>query len=118
MFLNGDNMRFPPHLPHFRKVSDEVKATRRANAFAQQGAEDWQSWWDAIAREPATADLLAERERRFAGRPRDWTNAGFDFHVGALRDSGFTEVDVVWQSLDNRVLMAVRGDVDEGDRNE
>ena len=52
--------------------------------------------------------MLAERERRFAGRTRDGINPGHDFQVAALREAGFSEVDVIWQNLDNRVLMAVR----------
>jgi hypothetical protein len=31
-----------------------------------------------------------------------------DLHRAALIDAGFQEVDVLWQSVDNRVLMAVR----------
>lgn len=108
VFLNGDHMKFAPHLTHFRKVADEVKSSRRAEAHEHRGVEKWEDWWTALGKEPATAALLAERERRFAGRTRDWINPGYDFQVGALRDAGFTEVDIIWQNLDNRVLMAVR----------
>ena len=71
-------------------------------------AEDWERWWQAIEAEPGFQDLLAERERRFAWRDRAWVNASLDFQIGALRDAGFRESDVIWQRLDNRVLMAVR----------
>jgi trans-aconitate methyltransferase len=108
VFLNGDHMRFAPHLARFRRVADEVKAARKADAFERRGVENWEDWWAALAREPAAAGLLAERERRFAGRTRDWNNPGYDFQAAALREAGFAEVDVIWQNLDNRVLMAVR----------
>ncbi len=108
VLMNGDHMRFAPHLGHFRKVADEVKAARRADAFERRGVEDWEGWWAALAREPAAAELLAERERRFSGRARDWINPSYDFQVGALREAGFAEVDTIWQNVDNRVLLAVR----------
>jgi SAM-dependent methyltransferase len=108
VFLNGDHMKFAPHLPHFQQVADAVRAARRVDAFGRRGIEDWEGWWAALAREPAAAELLAERERRFAGRTRDWINPGYDFQVGSLREAGFTEVDVIWQHLDNRVLLAIR----------
>ena len=57
---------------------------------------------------PRFAELLAERERRFAPRARDCVRAGYDFHKSALYEAGFREVDTIWQYLDNRVLMAVR----------
>jgi hypothetical protein len=37
-----------------------------------------------------------------------WTQPIFDVHVAALRDAGFREVGTIWQSVTNRVLMAVR----------
>jgi trans-aconitate methyltransferase len=108
VFLNGDNIRFGPQLPRFRQVSDAVKNARREAAQRQPGVETWEDWWAALAKEPAAADLLAERERRFAARTREGINPGYDFQAGALREAGFVEVDVIWQDLDNRVLMAVR----------
>jgi SAM-dependent methyltransferase len=108
VFLNGDHMKFGPHLPRFRTVADTVKEARRADAHERRGVETWDGWWAALAQEPGAAAVLAERERRFAGRTRDGINPGHDFQVAALREAGFTEVDVIWQNLDNRVLMAVR----------
>ena len=108
VFLNGDHLRYGPHVPRFRQVADAVKTARREAAHQQQGVETWEDWWAALAREPGAAALLAERERRFAGRTREGINPGYDFQAGALREAGFVEVDVLWQDLDNRVLMAVR----------
>jgi SAM-dependent methyltransferase len=108
VFLNGDHIRFGPQLPRFRQVADALKEARREEAHRQRGVETWEDWWAALAKEPGAAGVLAERERRFAARTREGINAGYDFQVGALREAGFVEVDVIWQDLDNRVLMAVR----------
>lgn len=108
VFLNGDHIKFGPHVPHFRRVADAVKQARRESPHERQGVEKWDDWWTALAQEPGAAEVLAERERRFADRTREGTNPGFDFQVGALREAGFGEVDVIWQNLDNRVLVAIR----------
>jgi trans-aconitate methyltransferase len=108
VFLNGDHMQFASHLETFNRVATTLKTKRSEVAFVQQGIEDWDQWWAAAHAEPAFAELLAERERRFAHRQRDWVKAGIDFHQSVLREAGFREVDTIWQCLDNRVLMAVR----------
>ncbi|MBX3013734.1 MAG: class I SAM-dependent methyltransferase [Caldilineaceae bacterium] len=110
LFLNGDNIKFGPHLATLQQVATAVRTQRwRDEAFAQRGVENWQQWWAALAEEPALADLLAERERRFAWRtPDNNVNAGQDLQIGALREAGFREVGVIWQYFDNCILMAVR----------
>lgn len=108
LFLNGDHMRFGPHLPTFNTLASAVKERIARESFGQGGVEDWEAWWKALAAEPGMAELLAERARRFPEANHDDTAPIFDVHVAALRDAGFREVGVVWQRLDNRVLLAVR----------
>jgi SAM-dependent methyltransferase len=106
VFLNADHMDYPPHLDVIGGAARKLREQRRT--AARPGAEDWETWWRAIQAEPGFAEVLAEREQRLSWRDRKWANASLDFQVGALRDAGFREVDVVWQRLNNRVLMAVR----------
>jgi SAM-dependent methyltransferase len=108
IFLNGDNLKFGPHLPSFQRVAQTMKERTRVDAFERRGLEDWDSWWKALQAEPALQELFAERERRFSWKASGWHAPIFDLHVAALRDSGFREVEVIWQSGENRVLMAVR----------
>jgi len=109
VFLNGDNMRFNPALPTFHKVAETVlQAQWQDEQFAQAGVETWDQYWGALRQEPVLHALSAERERRFAARSSTWTNASYDLQVAALREAGFREVGVIWQSFDDRVLMAVR----------
>nr|WP_237706748.1 class I SAM-dependent methyltransferase [Kribbella flavida] len=70
VFLNADTMRLGPvEVPRLDALAvalrDEIWSTSHAN-----GVEDWETWWNAAAAEPAFAELLAERERRFADRYR------------------------------------------------
>lgn len=108
LFLNGDNMRFAPHLETFNRLAERHKKQVYAASFEAQGTEDWEQWWIAARAEVAFADLLAAREARFANRQRDWINASLDFQIGALQEAGFREVSTIWQHINNRVLMAVR----------
>jgi SAM-dependent methyltransferase len=108
VFLNGDNLKFSPHLPSFQKVAQTMKERTRLDAFERRGLEDWDSWWQALQAEPSLKALSAERERRFSWKTSGWHAPIFDVHVAALRDGGFREVGVIWQRMENRVLMAVR----------
>ncbi|HEX5480171.1 MAG TPA: methyltransferase type 11, partial [Dehalococcoidia bacterium] len=76
-------------------------------SFAARGIETSEQWWDALGHEPSMAPLIAERTRRLSPKERP-ASAGYDLHVGALRDAGFGEVATIWQSGTDRVLLAVR----------
>ncbi len=109
--LNGDNLAFAPHQETLRLLAETATERQRAEAFKVGGAEDWEAWWAALATQPGAADLLAERTRRFAthiGHDEHVTPPIFDVHEAALRNAGFREVGVIWQHLDNRVLLGVR----------
>lgn len=108
VFLNGDNMRFAPHLETFNRLAETYKKHIYTASFGGQDSEDWEQWWLAAKAEVAFTDLLAAREARFAKRQRDWINASLDFQIGALQEAGFREVSTIWQHINNRVLMAVR----------
>jgi SAM-dependent methyltransferase len=111
LLLNGDNLAFAPHQERLRLLAELGTARRSAAAFDRGGAEDWDAWWAALAQEPHAAPLLAERALRFTGhRAHDERELPpiFDVHEAALRDAGFREVGVIWQHLDNRVLLGVR----------
>jgi SAM-dependent methyltransferase len=108
VFLNGDHMKFPPHMEGFQKVAEAVRERRRAGAFEPGGAETWEAWWNAIKAESSLAELVAERDRRFGALHARGSTPRYELHVAALRDAGFREAGVIWQNMDNRVLMAIR----------
>jgi SAM-dependent methyltransferase len=106
--LNGDNMAFAPHQETLRLLAEATTERQRAAAFDDGGAESWEEWWAALAVEPGAAALLAERAARFGVLHPDEEAPIFDVHEAALRNAGFCEVGVIWQRLDNRVLLGVR----------
>jgi SAM-dependent methyltransferase len=109
VFLNGDHLAFGPTLPTLDLLSRRVLDRQWTDAaFSARGVETAEQWWDSLASDPAFASLLAERTAAFAGKQRQESPPGFDFHVAALREAGFQEVGTIWQVLSDRVTLAVR----------
>ncbi len=109
LFLNADHMAFGPALPTVARLSDKALDQQWSDeAFATRGIETAEQWWDALSAEPGLEPLLEARTQLFASKERQETSPDFDFHVAALRDAGFREVQTVWQVLSDRVLLAVR----------
>ncbi|GET41093.1 class I SAM-dependent methyltransferase [Microseira wollei] len=106
LLLNGDVMPFPPSKPTLRQISKNLSARQEKEAFQERVVEDCSSWWEALAKEPELKELFQERDRRFGGRHTDHQPI-LDLHEAFLRDARFQEVGVIWQSLDDRVLLAV-----------
>ena len=108
VFLNGDNIKFAPHLAAFQQVATCIKERQQKTAFEEQGVEDWDHWWGALADIPGLEPVLAERERRFSWRPKEFVAPIADLHEAALRDAGFHQVGQIWQHFDDRIIMAVK----------
>lgn len=107
--LNGDHMAYPARLPTFRALAETTGSRWYDQAMAAPGAENFGDWWRAVADQPGMAELMAEREQLFAWRARREASAEYLLQRAALEEAGFREVDTVWQHLDNRVLLARRG---------
>lgn len=108
IFLNGDHMAFAENQPRLSEVAHKISQRDQTVAKARPGAEDWDRWWARIRAQAPFAPLIAERDRRFPkehGAEPKLTTAE---HAALLRAAGFTEVGVVWQEGDNRVLAAIR----------
>jgi SAM-dependent methyltransferase len=108
LFLNGDRMAFDPSLPTFRRAAERLRERRRRERAQARRAETWEEWWDAVEEEPRFADLVRERRRRYGGRHPDPPELSLEGHRRVLLRAGFREVGVLWQALDQRVLLAVR----------
>ena len=108
IFLNADNMQFPPRLETIRRINEGLLSRRSASQGTPAGTVSWQGWWEAVAADPALAELHAERERRFTWRNLSDYRPGIELHRSILEEVGFREVDVLWQNGHNRILIAVR----------
>lgn len=105
VLLNGD------YLPESRPWGElagilQAVGQRRERAAVAAGALDWEAWWDAVRADPELAAQLAARDAIFADRPRHDAPSR-QLHVEALRDSGFTEVQLIWQDLAEGLICAL-----------
>lgn len=106
VFLNGDHMESDDETPRLGELEREIHERETRRRFAAGRPEDWRQWWDAIAADPALADLGAQRES-VAACHHGSASALLSTHVGALREAGFTETGTIWQRGDNRLLAAL-----------
>ena len=105
VFLNADH--FPTGAATLDGLGKGILGDIQAANFASPGSEDWAAYWDAARAEPAFADLLAERERRFNDRPRV-ISPRIAYHHEALRAVGFRETAEVWRRHQDAILAALR----------
>ncbi|MFD8555826.1 class I SAM-dependent methyltransferase [Streptosporangium canum] len=108
LLLNGDHMETDDTAPAIARLERAVHDRETERVFAGRRPEDWRQWWDAVAADPAFAELHAERAT--AGADHHGSESPLlSEHVNALRDAGFTEIGSLWQRGNNRLLCAVRG---------
>jgi SAM-dependent methyltransferase len=108
VLLNGDHMDSDDATPVLARLERAVHERETERAFGADRPEGWRAWWDAIAVEPAFAEL--NQERSTAGADHHGSESHLmSHHVEALRAAGFTEIGTLWQRGNNRLLCAVRG---------
>ncbi|MGW1185000.1 methyltransferase domain-containing protein [Streptomyces drozdowiczii] len=113
VFLNADHM-YDESAPRLNAAMDALLTGRREQR-RREGALDWADWWGRVADDPALADAAA---RRFAllGDPRDPRPAGAHadrptatgWHLGTLREQGFSEACRLWCSASDALVAAMR----------
>jgi SAM-dependent methyltransferase len=114
VYLNGDHLAYPPHLPVFRRLAQQAKTRQQDIAFAQPGSENYAQWWAALLNKlrtysPTYDELIDEYERNEADRARGVSEPIMALHEAALLNAGFTQISTIWQHWDDRVLLAVKG---------
>lgn len=108
VLISGDLVPLPAHQTRIRASVRRVDAQRQTAASAN-GAESWPEWWEALRTEPSLREEFAERDRIWppgSGTEREVPSQAF--HEAALIEGGFVEAAVVWQDLEERLLLAVR----------
>lgn len=107
VLLNGDTMAFDASLPAFRRLARTINHERTRAMRTRTDAEDWETWWRRLRTVPQLTAQFTLRDERFPHAHHRDQEIAADFHARALRDAGFREVGIVWQDLDNRVLLGV-----------
>jgi trans-aconitate methyltransferase len=105
VLVDGDHFTdSQPRLSELQRLVRQGRKGRRAGPEA----EDWTQWWAAVEAEEAFADLVRQRRERAFAAAGHGVGVGLDTHLELLRRAGFRELGFVWQSGDDRVLVAVR----------
>jgi trans-aconitate methyltransferase len=117
LVFNADHLSHSAPGSFFHTVSTSDDARQQESGFAA-GVPDWKAWWTRLRDVDPFAELVAERDRRFASTgPSFWspTSDGADnldvtatLHTEALRVAGFAESGTIWQYFDDFVVYGVR----------
>lgn len=106
LFFNADHLSHPTGT-FFQQVSALDDQAAQQDAFGS-GVQDWDGWWKQLRETDGFAELVAERDRRFAEDAPENLDTTPVLHTEALRVAGFTEVGTVWQYFDDYVVYGVR----------
>ena len=101
MFVNADHM--PLENPMFSQAGRRLYG---GWFEASADREDWEGWWESIAKEKEMEETLAERERRFGRRRTHEFMPPASWHIQRLSGAGFSSAEIVWRSFDEAVLAA------------
>ncbi|GAA4530346.1 MULTISPECIES: class I SAM-dependent methyltransferase [Nonomuraea] len=107
LLLNGDHLDTDDATPALAALERAVHDKQTARVFGDDLPEDWRTWWDAVAADPALAELNTARTTAGADH-RGSESHLLSHHADALRAAGFAEVGTLWQRGHNRLLCAVR----------
>ncbi|MBG0829426.1 methyltransferase domain-containing protein [Planomonospora sp. ID67723] len=107
LLLNGDHLETDDTTPVLARLERAVHDRATERRFGGRRPEGWREWWDAVAADPAFAELHSARTTAGAGHHGSESPL-LSTHVGALLGAGFAEVGSLWQRGNNRLLCAVR----------
>jgi trans-aconitate methyltransferase len=105
VFLNGDVMPWGPKEPAMRRLAEKVRKVRFRGRGLSDEWKGWNRWWTAAKKVPELEPYFRLQKERDASHPKRGSPT-IDVHVRWLRASGFSEVAVVWQDFENRILFA------------
>ncbi|MFJ9694016.1 class I SAM-dependent methyltransferase [Kitasatospora sp. NPDC101183] len=105
VLVNADHL-----VPEEPSLAELALAVERRCSQRRGGAnsEDWSQWWDAAARIPEFAELLAARERQLPPSEGDGNGLSAARHADLLLRAGFRQAGPVWQYGTSAVLVALR----------
>ncbi len=102
-FMNSDHIAsdHPATQARYRQMLQE----RQQTAFRATGADTWDGFWQRLATELNRPDLSTLRDEAYLWEGSD-DGLPKGFHIAALRECGFTQIEFHWQDLGEAVLGA------------
>ncbi len=108
IFVNGDHMHPKSEQSGVRDLFDRIRHGMESQKKRKLGALNWGAWWSAISSDPKYSELYEERTRRYGTASHHGKQVPLELHMKLLKSAGFENVDLCWQYLDNRILMAFK----------
>ncbi|MEV6426556.1 class I SAM-dependent methyltransferase [Nocardia sp. NPDC051463] len=105
VFVNADHMP-DPETPMLNAIDAAVQDAHQERARAA-GALDWDQWWATVARDHALAEEH-EGSRSIFDRHSGGEEHPAAWHCLQLKEAGFLEVGVVWRSISDAMVAAIR----------
>ena len=107
LLVNGDRLAFGPEEVPFLRLAERTRRLRDRARGARRGWAAWESWWRDAARVPELRAEFRERAARHAEHPTTG-DLSLAAYRRALRLGGFRASAVLWQNLEDRVVVALR----------
>ena len=104
VFLNADHAPLD-NCPELGRRTAQLLERERESLGGER--RDWESWWEAIAKDRYLGALVPERNRRFADRGEEFAPKAA-WHLSGLAEAGFAEQAVVWRRGRDAIVAAVR----------
>ncbi len=108
VFLNGDHIYPELESVRLKNIFRDLRHHYEEKRFESGEALNWTDWWDGLSEYPEFKELLEERKRRYPESDRHDQHTSLETHIKLLKEAGFEDVEVGWQDLDNRVLIALK----------
>ncbi|MEV0297495.1 class I SAM-dependent methyltransferase [Nocardia sp. NPDC050710] len=105
VFVNADHMP-DPETPMLNAIDAAIQNSHQERARAE-GALDWEQWWATVARDSGLAEehagsrAIFEQHSGGEEHPVAW-------HCLRLKEAGFLETGVAWQSINDAMVVAIR----------
>lgn len=87
------------------KLAEDLRDAHKSQAL-DNGAQDWDVWWDAARATPELAEEAELHRQRWSVRHKA-AYVTCEFHIEAMRAAGCIEADVIWRNFDDIVLCGV-----------
>ncbi len=108
IFLNGDHLYPLNENGAIKELFNNLRHKHQEQEKTSGKALTWNQWWEEISEVEEFRELLEERKRRYPNADRHTHEVSLEQHREFLRDAGFRAIEVGWQDLDNRVLIALK----------
>ncbi len=108
IFLNGDHLYPAKENEMIRSLFNDVRHKHQEFMKGNGKGVTWQKWWEGIGKVEEIKPLMEERKRRYPEADNHNHLVSLDQHIKFLLDAGFSAVEVGWQDLDNKVIVAIK----------